>query len=241
MAPDKEQRSTLIIMCSGCRIIVSSQRINILSRLNFFFSVRMNTAIIAGHEEDVGKRTSVYVHTAHSIISSLILQKKRGFKQIPTDEDIKYVLIPEGPRDYNFLESLMKNRKIPSGAYRGRTPRNYYSGHFNKSSYYILHPDFLRYVRNRFLKAKRLRSKSWWIVRPTNGAFTLLLAMQTCDIVRVYGFITADYQKYPNYYYDTKHTKLVFFANHDYRLEMNTWKKLHDDKHIWLYLRKSDI
>ncbi|XP_055031237.2 alpha-N-acetylgalactosaminide alpha-2,6-sialyltransferase 1.2 isoform X1 [Misgurnus anguillicaudatus] len=202
---------------------------------------RMNGAITAGHEEDVGKRTSVYVHTAHSIITSLMLHKKRGFKQIPTDEDIKYVLIPEGPRDYNFLDSLMKNRKIPSGPYRGRTPRNYYSGHFNESSYYILHPDFLRYVRNRFLKSKRLQKKGWWLVRPTNGAFTLLLAMHTCDIVRAYGFSTDDYQKYPNYYYDAKHTKLVFFANHDYRLEMKTWKKLHDDKHIWLYLRKSDI
>uniref|UniRef100_A0A673J3D2 alpha-N-acetylgalactosaminide alpha-2,6-sialyltransferase n=1 Tax=Sinocyclocheilus rhinocerous TaxID=307959 RepID=A0A673J3D2_9TELE len=146
---------------------------------------RVNAAIIAGHEEDVGKRTSVYVHTAHSLIQSLIVHKKRGFKQIPTDKDIKYVLIPEGPRDYNFLEYLMKNRKIPSGAYRGRTPRNYYSGHFNETSYYILHPDFLRYVRNRFLKAKQLKTKRWWLVRPTNGAFTLLLAMHTCDIVSV--------------------------------------------------------
>ncbi|XP_057214917.1 alpha-N-acetylgalactosaminide alpha-2,6-sialyltransferase 1.2 isoform X2 [Triplophysa rosa] len=201
---------------------------------------RMNAAIIAGHEEDVGKRTSVYVHTAHSLISSLILHKKRGFTQIPTDKDIKYVLIPEGPRDYNFLESLMKDRSIPSGEYRKRTPRNYYSGHFNESSYYVLHPDFLRYVRNRFLKAKRLRTKRWWVVRPTNGAFTLLLAMHMCDIVRVYGFSTADHWKYPNYYYDTKHTKMVFFENHDYRLEMQTWRKLHDDKHIWLYLRNSD-
>lgn len=201
---------------------------------------RMNAAIIAGHEEDVGKRTSVYVHTAHSIIQSLMIHKKRGFKQIPTDKDIKYVLIPEGPRDYNFLESLMKNRKIPSGAYRGRTPRKYYSGHFNESSYYILHPDFLRYVRNRFLRAKQLKTKRWWVVRPTNGAFTLLLAMHTCDIVRVYGFCTADYRKYPSYYYDTKHTKLVFYGNHDYRLEMKTWKKFHDDKLIWMYLGKSN-
>ncbi|XP_058649469.1 alpha-N-acetylgalactosaminide alpha-2,6-sialyltransferase 1.2 isoform X2 [Onychostoma macrolepis] len=200
---------------------------------------RVNAAIIAGHEEDVGKRTSVYVHTAHSLIQSLMVHKKRGFKRIPTDKNIKYVLIPEGPRDYNFLESLMKNRKIPSGAYRGRTPRNYYGGHFNESSYYIVHPDFLRYVRNRFLMAKQLKTKRWWLVRPTNGAFTLMLAMHTCDIVRAYGFSTADYWKYPNYYYDTKHTKLAFYANHDYRLEMRTWKKFHDDKFIWMYLGKS--
>lgn len=126
--------------------------------------------------------------------------------------------------------------------------------------------------------AKQLKTKIWWLVRPTNGAFTLLLAMHTCDIVsviviiiiiqilsdeltpglivffllmpcffpafmqvRAYGFSTADYRKYPNYYYDTKHTKLVFYANHDYRLEMRTWKKFHDDKFIWMYLGKSDV
>lgn len=37
----------------------------------------------------------------------------------------------------------------------------------------------------RFLRAKQLQTKRWWLVRPTNGAFTLLLAMHTCDIVSV--------------------------------------------------------
>lgn len=49
-------------------------------------SDRVNAAIIAGHEEDVGKRTSVYVHTAHSLTQSLMINKKRGFTQIPTDK-----------------------------------------------------------------------------------------------------------------------------------------------------------
>ncbi|KAK2876503.1 hypothetical protein Q8A67_020599 [Cirrhinus molitorella] len=231
--------------CIRCAVVGTSGILN-GSRLgkeidSSDYVFRVNAAIIEGHEEDVGKRTSVYVHTAHSLIQSLMLLKKRGFKHIPNDKDVKYVLIPEGPRDYNFLESLMKNRRIPSGAYRGHTPRRYYSGHFNESSYYILHPDFLRYVRNNFLRSKQLKARRWWLVRPTNGAFTLLLAMHTCDIVRAYGFSTTDYQKYSNYYYDTKRTKLVLYANHDYRLEMKTWKKFHDDKVIWMYLGKSDV
>ncbi len=53
---------------------------------HLFDSARVNAAIISGHEEDVGKRTSVYVHTAHSLIQSLMVHKKRGFKQIPTDK-----------------------------------------------------------------------------------------------------------------------------------------------------------
>ncbi|XP_030631022.1 alpha-N-acetylgalactosaminide alpha-2,6-sialyltransferase 2-like [Chanos chanos] len=200
---------------------------------------RVNAAITAGHEDDVGTRTSVYVHTAHSIISSLMLHKKRGFTEVPHDQGIKYVLIPEAPRDYNFLIYLMKNTKIPSGPYRGRAPRNYYGGHFDERSYYVLHPDFLRYVRNRFLKARSLTGRRWYMFRPTNGAFTLFLALHTCDIVRTYGFSTLDHNNYPNYYYDSQHTRMVFFANHDYRLEMRTWKKLHDRRIMWLYQGKA--
>lgn len=63
--------------------------------IRLFVSDRVNAAITAGHEEDVGKRTSVYVHTAHSLTQSLMIHKKRGFKQIPTDKvsELSLVLI----------------------------------------------------------------------------------------------------------------------------------------------------
>ncbi|KTF84883.1 hypothetical protein cypCar_00026307 [Cyprinus carpio] len=57
--------------------------------------------------------------TLHS--GTCILKVHSGFIFLFLWKDIKYVLIPEAPRDYNFFESLMKNRKIPSGAYRGGT------------------------------------------------------------------------------------------------------------------------
>ncbi|KAG7491765.1 hypothetical protein MATL_G00007030 [Megalops atlanticus] len=201
---------------------------------------RMNGAVTTGHEDDVGKKTSVYVHTAHSLISSLTVLRNKGFRHIPLDKDIKYVLIPEGSRDYNFLESLYLNRRVPKGDYRGRTPRSYYSNHFNESRFYVLHPDFLRYVRNRFLRARRLQFRSWWMYRPTNGAFTLFLALHVCDVVHAYGFSTANHRKYPNYYYDQKHTRMVFYINHDYVLEMLTWKRLHDMKVIKLFQRDEE-
>lgn len=36
---------------------------------------------------------------------------------------------------------------------------------------------------HRFLKSKSLNSKSWALVRPTNGAFMMLLALHLCDRV----------------------------------------------------------
>lgn len=42
--------------------------------------------MIAGYEEDVGNRTSVYVHTAHSITSVLHYLKKYGYTSVPKDQ-----------------------------------------------------------------------------------------------------------------------------------------------------------
>uniref|UniRef100_A0A672F8P4 alpha-N-acetylgalactosaminide alpha-2,6-sialyltransferase n=1 Tax=Salarias fasciatus TaxID=181472 RepID=A0A672F8P4_SALFA len=173
---------------------------------------RMNGAITRGYEEDVGNRTSVYVHTAHSITSSLYLLKKYGYKAAPHDEGIKYVLIPEGMRDFQWLDEggLLS---------------------LNKSFVCL-------FFAHRFLKSPNLNRTYWAIVRPTNGAFTLFLALHTCDTVDAYGFITDDHKKYSNYYVEQLvKTKVIFYANHDYHLERSTWKHLHESKIIRLYQR----
>ncbi|XP_074519899.1 alpha-N-acetylgalactosaminide alpha-2,6-sialyltransferase 1-like [Halichoeres trimaculatus] len=201
------------------------------------YVIRMNAALTKGHEEDVGKRTSVYVHTAHAITASPYFYKKYGYKAAPADEGIKYVMIPEGIRDFQWITGLLKRERVAAGQYRNTRPWTYYSNKFDETHFYVLHPDFLRYVRNRFLKSNNLNASYWAIVRPTNGAFSIFLALHTCDIVSVYGFMTNSYSNYSNYYYEDVKTHVVFYANHDYPLEMNTWKKLHDAKVIRLYQR----
>ncbi|XP_072523781.1 alpha-N-acetylgalactosaminide alpha-2,6-sialyltransferase 2-like [Salminus brasiliensis] len=204
---------------------------------------RMNGAVIKGYEEDVGRKTSVYVHTSFSLISSFHLLRQYGFDRIPNDEGIKLVLIPEGLRDFEWIEGLFLKNALKKGDFKGVRPFNYYSGGIEKDKqFYVLHPDFLRYVRNRFLRSTSLDGNFWYMFRPTNGAFTLFLALHTCDIVDVYGFITEDHHKYSNYYFEraTK-TSVIFFANHDYNLEMQTWKKLHDSGIINLYQRKENL
>ncbi|XP_029954733.1 alpha-N-acetylgalactosaminide alpha-2,6-sialyltransferase 1-like [Salarias fasciatus] len=119
---------------------------------------RVNGAMTTGFEADVGHRTSVYVHSAHSIVKSPQLLKKFGYKSAPHDEHrlqlssltgIKYVMMPEAMKDFQWLEGLLKGTNVTSGAYCGKMPRSYYSGQFNESRFYVLHQDFMRYVRNR--------------------------------------------------------------------------------------------
>ncbi|KAK2866683.1 hypothetical protein Q7C36_002739 [Tachysurus vachellii] len=204
---------------------------------NYVF--RVNGAVTKGFENDVGNKTSVYVHTSFSLSQSLLNLESYGFERIPQDEGIKYVMIPEGLRDFEWLEGLLLNKTLTYGSYKGYRPNTYYSDRLQKDSLYVLHPDFLRYVRNRFLPSESLEQPHWHMYRPTNGAFTLFLALHTCDIVDVYGYITADYSKYSNYYFEqTTKTSVVFYINHDYELEMKTWKKLHDAGIINLYQRQ---
>ncbi|XP_037133792.1 alpha-N-acetylgalactosaminide alpha-2,6-sialyltransferase 1-like isoform X2 [Syngnathus acus] len=200
---------------------------------------RMNGAVTKGYEDDVGNKTSVYVHTAHSITTSLNLFKKYGYKSVPHDEGIKYVLIPEGMRDFQWLGGLLRGEKVQLGPYRKKWPRTYYMGQYNETRFYVLHQDFLRYVRNRFLKSPLLNKRSWRIFRPTNGAFTIFLALHTCDTVDAYGFMTRDYAKYSNYYFQRNvKSHVTFFANHDYKLEMRNWENLHNSTIICLYQKK---
>uniref|UniRef100_A0A1A7XHU7 alpha-N-acetylgalactosaminide alpha-2,6-sialyltransferase n=1 Tax=Iconisemion striatum TaxID=60296 RepID=A0A1A7XHU7_9TELE len=198
----------------------------------------MNAAAIKGFEEDVGNRTSVYVHTAHSITASLAFYWKYGYKVAPHDEGIKYVLIPEGMRDFEWLHAVIKGERVAKGEYKNRNARTYYSGQYNETRFYVLHQDFMRYVRNRFLRSNNLNQRFWAIVRPTNGAFTLFLALHACDTVKAYGFMTEGHSKYSNYYFQKlEKTHVVFFANHDYIMEKNLWKSLHDRKILKLYQR----
>ncbi|KAK7918846.1 hypothetical protein WMY93_010130 [Mugilogobius chulae] len=198
---------------------------------------RVNGAAIKGFEEDVGNRTDVYVHTAHSITASEILFRKYGYIRAPHDKGIKYVLIPEGMRDFEWLYGLYKRERLTGGSYKGRRPWTQYSDQFNETRYYVLHQDFLRYVRNRFLRSPSLDKSFWAIVRPTNGAFMVFLALQVCDRVDAYGFITDDHTRYSNYYFERgANTHIVFYANHNYDMERHLWKKLHELGIINLYL-----
>uniref|UniRef100_A0A3B3TK44 alpha-N-acetylgalactosaminide alpha-2,6-sialyltransferase n=1 Tax=Poecilia latipinna TaxID=48699 RepID=A0A3B3TK44_9TELE len=178
---------------------------------------RMNAAVVDGYEEDVGNRTSVYVHTAHSITASPIFYRKFGYKAAPHDEGIKYVLIPEGLRDFQWLNAVIKGERVAEGEYR----------QYNETRFYVLHQDFLRYVRNRSVFPNILQEVVYYL---------FVLCLFCHPQVSAYGFMTDDYSKYSNYYFQKYlKTNVVFYANHDYIMEKNLWKSFHERKIMKLF------
>ncbi|NXU17439.1 SIA7A sialyltransferase, partial [Pardalotus punctatus] len=200
---------------------------------------RVSGAVINGYEKDVGTKTSFYGFTAYSLVSSLQILRHRGFSNIPQEKHVRYIHFLEGARDYEWLKALLFNKDIRKGFLNlnGQKPRQKFDKDFTMDRYLVVHPDFLRYMKNRFLKSKNLEKYYWRLYRPTTGAFLLLTALHLCDKVSAYGYITEGHEKYSDHYYDKDHKRLVFYINHDFKLEKQLWKRLHDENIMKLYQR----
>ncbi|XP_053309205.1 alpha-N-acetylgalactosaminide alpha-2,6-sialyltransferase 2-like [Spea bombifrons] len=198
---------------------------------------RVNGAITKGFEKDVGNRTSFFFFSTNTMMNSLNSYGGHGFKKAPRSEETRYLLLPDHDRDYLLVWAALTNSVIDRGRDKSKNPRNYFGENLTMEHFNILHPDFMRYLRNRFLWAPILNTKSRDIYRPSTGAAMLLAAVHTCDQVNAYGFMTPNYGNFSDHYFDTKHKKVVFYSNHSFRKEMELWQKLHKAGVIKLYMR----
>ena len=49
--------------------------------------------------------------------------------------------------------------------------------------------------------------------------------------------MTPDYSKYSDHYFDRTYHRVVFYANHEFRLELKMWQQLHKAGLMRLYMR----
>ncbi|CAO2646187.1 Alpha-N-acetylgalactosaminide alpha-2,6-sialyltransferase 1 [Lemmus lemmus] len=200
---------------------------------------RLSGAVIKGYEQDVGTRTSFYGFTAFSLVQSILTLGSRGFQHVPLGKDVRYLHFLEGARDYEWLEAMFLNQTMAKTKlhwFRHR-PQEAFREALDMDRYLLLHPDFIRYMKNRFLRSKTLDTAHWRIYRPTTGALLLLTALHLCDKVSAYGFITQGHERFSDHYYDKTWKRLIFYINHDFLLERTVWKQLHDEGIIRLYQR----
>ncbi|KAE8577022.1 hypothetical protein XENTR_v10004403 [Xenopus tropicalis] len=198
---------------------------------------RLNGAVIKGFEKDVGTKTSFYGFTVNTMKNSLISYQEHGFTETPKGKDLHYIFIPSDLRDYVMLRSGILGVKVPSGYDEGDKPSEYFGPKPSPKKFKMLHPDFLLYTRDRFLKSDILNTEYASLYMPSTGGLMLLTALHSCDQVSAYGFITPDYNRYSDHYYERQKVPLEFYANHDMLMEMQLWGRLHDRGIIKLYKR----
>nr|XP_032659006.1 alpha-N-acetylgalactosaminide alpha-2,6-sialyltransferase 2-like isoform X3 [Chelonoidis abingdonii] len=124
-------------------------------------------------------------------------------------QETRYIFLPDHDRDYLLLRAALTHSPVDRGPDEGA----------------------------RFLRSSILDTPQWRLYRPSTGAVMLLAALHTCDEVSAYGFITPNYRAYSEHYFDLTHKALLFYANHDLRLEMSLWQELHQSRLIMLHTR----
>ncbi|XP_038598022.1 alpha-N-acetylgalactosaminide alpha-2,6-sialyltransferase 2-like isoform X2 [Tachyglossus aculeatus] len=199
---------------------------------------RTNGAITKGFEQDVGNRTSFFIFSTNTLMNSLYSYRRHSFLSPPQSPETRYVFLPEHDRDYLLLQAAIKRRPVDRGKDRLARPERFFGPDLKPEKFKMLHPDFMRYLKNRLLPSKHAGLR---IYRQSTGATMLLAALHTCDEVSAYGFITPNYARFSDHYFDGTPQRVVFYSNHDLRLEMELWQRLHQAGLIRLLMREPEI
>ncbi|XP_067286577.1 alpha-N-acetylgalactosaminide alpha-2,6-sialyltransferase 2 [Pseudorasbora parva] len=199
---------------------------------------RVNGAALKGFEKDVGSRTSFYTFSTNTMRNSMRSYAGVGYRGPPISKETRYIFLPDHDRDYILMEAASTHKAIDKGPERSKNPPTYFGEDVTVEKFKIYHPDFIRYLRNRFLHSRLLRTGARRIYRPSTGAVMLLAAIHTCDQVDAYGFMTPDYSLYSDHYYDKQKHPVRFYANHDMRMEMRVWQELHEAGLMNLFMRQ---
>ncbi|XP_077352685.1 alpha-N-acetyl-neuraminyl-2,3-beta-galactosyl-1,3-N-acetyl-galactosaminide alpha-2,6-sialyltransferase isoform X2 [Festucalex cinctus] len=144
--------------------------------------IRMNDAPTAGYEADVGGRTSVRV-VSHSSVPGLLKERRRYFLRQPADTT--YVFW--GPD---------RNMRTDGGGAVFNALRKM-AGQFPAARLYAMTAERVRFCDDVFQNEtgkNRMESGAYL----STGFFTMILAMEMCDRIQVFGMINADYCRRSN-------------------------------------------
>ncbi|XP_069786043.1 alpha-N-acetylgalactosaminide alpha-2,6-sialyltransferase 2 isoform X2 [Narcine bancroftii] len=182
---DWEQRPNKSSACIHCAVIGNGGILNgsrkgkEIDGHDYVF--RVNGAIIKGYEQDIGTRTSFYTFSTNTMKNSLYAYRHMGFTGLPDSEETRYVFVPDHDRDYYLAKAAITNTPVEKGKDKSQRPQDLFGGNVKPEKIKMYHPDFIRYIRNRFLKANILKSPHRAIYRPTTGATMLMAAIHSCD------------------------------------------------------------
>nr|XP_032832031.1 alpha-N-acetylgalactosaminide alpha-2,6-sialyltransferase 2-like [Petromyzon marinus] len=135
---------------------------------------------------------------------------------------MRLVVIPDDARDYAMVHDVITHSPGHSQWLSALLGAN-----ATARSFKLLHPDFVRYLRNRLLPSRALSTNARWVYRPSTAAVQLLLALHTCDEVSAYGYATRGYARHPaRLLHETALSRLVLYVRHDARIEARLWQRL---------------
>ncbi|XP_066304098.1 alpha-N-acetylgalactosaminide alpha-2,6-sialyltransferase 2-like isoform X1 [Branchiostoma lanceolatum] len=170
--------------------------------------------------EDVGQKISFYSFYPES--------HHRQDPNLAVSDSLQLYL-PFKSFDIDYMAAWLTERRIVTLVTKSSRHNFPLNPNVNETTVKVLHPDFIRYAFSRYLNTSRAS-------RPTTGFLTVILALQLCDHVSVYGF---GYDaRFPLYYFDDpRHWTMedMKTSAHNHMDEQNTWKTLHEEGIIYWY------
>ncbi|XP_037548379.1 alpha-N-acetylgalactosaminide alpha-2,6-sialyltransferase 6 [Nematolebias whitei] len=187
---------SLALHCGNCALVTSSSHV-LSSRAGEEIDrmecvIRMNDAPTLGYEADVGNRTTLRV-VAHTSVFRVVRRPNEYLRQT----DRNFTIVFWGPP--NKIEKNAKGTLYRLIQRVGMT--------YSNVSFFSIAPNRMRKFDNLFHKETgrdRQKSHSWL----STGWFTMVIAIEICDNIKVYGMVPPNYcgkkplsKKMPYHYY----------------------------------------
>ncbi|KAI4875855.1 hypothetical protein NFI96_022154 [Prochilodus magdalenae] len=171
------------------------------------FVIRMNKGPIKGYEKDVGTKTT---HRAFYPESAVDL-----------DNSTHLVMVPFKMTDLRWLISIFTTKHITRTYMSVRSTIQ-----ANRDKVMILHPEFMKYVYESWLKKQG--------AYPSTGFIMLVLSLHICDQVNVFGFGASQDGNW-HHYYDKRYHHHLNYGKHRGGVEYNITLKLLSKNKIQMF------
>ncbi|XP_013862038.1 alpha-N-acetylgalactosaminide alpha-2,6-sialyltransferase 6 isoform X2 [Austrofundulus limnaeus] len=187
---------SLALHCGNCALVTSSSHVlssqagEEIDRTECV--IRMNDAPTLGYESDIGHRTTLRV-VAHTSVFRVVRQPNEYLRQT----DGNFTIVYWGPPN-----KIEKNAKGTLYRLIQRVSTTY-----SNVSFFTISPNRMRKFDNLFHSETgrdRQKSHSWL----STGWFTMVIAIEICDNIKVYGMVPPSYcgkkpasKKMPYHYY----------------------------------------
>ncbi|XP_051992558.1 CMP-N-acetylneuraminate-beta-galactosamide-alpha-2,3-sialyltransferase 2-like [Xyrauchen texanus] len=173
------------------------------------FVMRMNKAPIEGFENDVGFRTTHRIMYPESAVH--------------LDNSTHLVLFPFKILDIQWITSALSTGTIKRTRFKVIDKIQ-----ANKDYVMVMHPAFMHYVHNSWLKSKSPKAY------PSTGFLALMFALHVCDEVNVFGF-GANSKGIWHHYFEKIPKTFRHTGKHRGGAEYSIILKLHQKNKITLY------
>uniref|UniRef100_A0AC11EDU9 ST3 beta-galactoside alpha-2,3-sialyltransferase 4 n=5 Tax=Ovis aries TaxID=9940 RepID=A0AC11EDU9_SHEEP len=177
--------------------------------------IRLNSAPVAGYEQDVGSKTTMrlfYPESAHFN------------PKVEDNPDTLLVLVAFKAMDFHWIESILSDKKRVRKGFWKQPPLIW---DVNPKQIRILNPFYMEIAADKLLSLP-IQQPHKIKQKPTTGLLAITLALHLCDLVHIagFGYPDAHQKKQSIHYYEYITLKSMMWSGHNVSQEALAIKRM---------------